>query len=193
MNWIRLAAAAAVLAVPPSAATAQKVTGRVITPIEVDAASVPTPELRFTETAADLQGYDKYFYFVRENTDFATAYADLRECDALARGMKFYAGGGQVPYPYAGTLAGAAGGAVGSLVADAIFGSSVRRQMRRTNLRTCMGYKGYSRYGLNKDLWQRFNFEEGNRTVPEEERQKYLQQQAKAAVSGRPASQELEF
>jgi len=66
-------------------------------------------------------------------------------------------------------------------------------QQRRTNLRTCMGYKGYSRFGLNKDLWQAFNFEEGNNTVPEDERQQYLQMQAKAAITGRPSTQELEF
>jgi len=86
-----------------------------------------------------------------------------------------------------------AGGAIGSAMVDMIFGSSIRRQMRRTNLRTCMGYKGYGRYGLSKDLWAVFNFEEGNRIVPEDERQKYLQMQAKAAISGRPETQELEF
>lgn len=193
MIWIRVAAGFAALALVPSTGAAQKVSDRALAPVSVDPGMVPTPALSFTETDADRAGYDKYFYFVREGTDFATAYQDIRECDALARGMNFYAGGGQVPYPYAGTLAGAAGGVIGSLVADAIFGSAVRRQMRRTNLRTCMGYKGYSRYGLNKDLWQKFNFEEGNGTVRDEERQKLLQMQAKAAISGRPASQELEF
>jgi hypothetical protein len=98
-----------------------------------------------------------------------------------------------VPYAYAGTMAGALGGAIGSAMADAIFGSAERRRLRRVNLRTCMGFKGYARFGLNKDLWQSFNFEEGNRTVPDEERQKYLQMQAKAAIAGRPSSQELEF
>lgn len=98
-----------------------------------------------------------------------------------------------MPYPYAGTMAGAVGGAIGGLMADAIFGSSMRRQMRRTNLRTCMGYKGYSRHGLSKDLWQKFNFEEGIRTVAEDERQSFLQMQAKAAIAGRPISEELEF
>jgi hypothetical protein len=193
MSWIRVAAAVAAVALLPSAASAQKVMDRALKPIEIDPASVTTPQLQFTETDADKTGYDKYFYFVREDTDFATAYQDIRECDALARGMNFYLGGGQVPYPYAGTMAGAVGGAIGSAVADAIFGSALRRQMRRTNLRKCMGYKGYSRYGLNKQLWEQFNFEEGNKTVREEQRQKYLQMQAKAAISGRPSSEELEF
>jgi hypothetical protein len=193
MHWIHVAAAVAALTLLPGTAEAQKVVDRSLAPIAVDPASVPTPELSFSETDADKTAYDKYFYFVRDETDFATAYQDIRECDALARGMRYYAGGAGVPYPYTYTMAGAVGGAIGSAVVDAIFGSSVRRQMRRTNLRTCMGYKGYGRYGLSKDRWEVFNFEEGNRTVPEEERQKYLQMQAKAAVSGRPATQELEF
>lgn len=193
MFWTRVAAGIAALALMPAGASAQKVMDRSLAPISVDPATVKTPELKFTESEEDKAGYDKYFYFVREETDFATAYQDIRECDALSRGMSYYAGGGQVPYPYAGTLAGAAGGVIGNLVVDAIFGSSVRRQQRRTNLRTCMGYKGYSRYGLNKDLWQAFNFEEGNGSVPEEERQKFLQLQAKAAITGRPSTQELEF
>jgi len=193
MFWTRVAVGVAALALWPAGASAQKVIDRSLAPIAVDPATVKTPELKFNETEEDKAGYDKYFYFVREETDFATAYQDIRECDALSRGMSFYAGGGQVPYPYAGTLAGAAGGVIGSMVADAIFGSSVRRQQRRTNLRTCMGYKGYSRFGLNKDLWQTFNFEEGNNTVPEDERQQYLQMQAKAAITGRPSTQELEF
>lgn len=188
-----VAACLAALALLPSQAAAQKVMSRDLQVIEVDPDELETPALSFTETPDDQQGYDKYFYFVREGTIFAEAYQDIRECDALARGMSFYAGGGQVPYPYAGTMAGAVGGAIGSALADAIFGSAERRKMRRTNLRTCMGYKGYSRYGLSKDLWQKFNFEEGNRTVPEEERQTYLQLQAKAAISGKPHTQELEF
>lgn len=193
MNWNCVAACFAASALVPAAASAQKVMDRELPPVAVDSEKVPTPELRFTETEDDRQGYDKYFYFVREDTDFATAYDDIRECDALARGVNFYAGGAQVPYPYAGTVAGAVGGAIGNAVADAIFGSAARRDMRRTNLRTCMGYKGYSRYGLSKELWKAFNFEEGNQTVPDEERQHYLQMQAKAAISGRPATQELEF
>jgi hypothetical protein len=90
-------------------------------------------------------------------------------------------------------MAGAVGGAVGSVVADAIFGSAQRRQARRTNLRTCMGYKGYRRYGLPKNLWTKFNFEEGMGDVPDDQRQKFLQMQAKAAVAGQPQGEELEF
>jgi hypothetical protein len=193
MEWKRVAASFAALALMPAGASAQKVMDRSLAEIDVDPAKVETPKLQFTESEEDKSGYDKYFYFVRDDTDFATAYRDIRECDALARGVGIYLGTSEVPYPYAGTLTGALGGAIGSAVADAIFGSAERRKQRRTNLRTCMGYKGYSRYGLNKELWQAFNFEEGNGTVPDDRRQQFLQKQAKAAVSGRPATKELDF
>jgi hypothetical protein len=189
----RAAVLAALAMAMPAVAQAQKVADRKLAPIEVDPATVPLPELSFTEAVGDKDGYDKYFYFVRADTDFATAYQDIRECDSLTRGMRTYMSGGTVPYPYAGTMAGAVGGAIGGMLADAIFGSAQRRSMRRTNLRTCMGYKGYGRYGLSKDLWTKFNFEEGLGGVGDEERQKFLQMQAKAAVAGKPRSEELEF
>jgi hypothetical protein len=189
----RAAVLAALVIALPTAAQAQKVMDRNLAPIEADPAKVELPELSFTETQSDKDGYDKYFYFVRADTDFATAYQDIRECDSLTRGMRTYVNGGTVPYPYAGTMAGAVGGAIGSAIADAIFGSAQRRAMRRTNLRTCMGYKGYSRHGLSKELWTRFNFEEGLGSVADDQRQKFLQMRAKAAVAGKPQSEELEF
>lgn len=193
MNHARVAAAFAALVLLPAEAMGQKVMDRNLAKIAVDPNKVETPDLTFTETEEDRTGYEKYFYFVRDDANFETAYQDIRECDALARGVRYYMGNAQVPYPYAGTMAGAVGGVIGSAVADAIFGSAVRRQQRRTNMRTCMGYKGYSRYGLNKDRWQTFNFEEGNGTVPDEKREGFLQKQAKAAISGRPTAKELEF
>ena len=177
----------------PTGAQAQKVMDRNLAPIEADPAKVELPQLAFAETQGDKDGYDKYFYFTRPDTDFATAYQDIRECDSLTRGIRTYVNGGTVPYPYAGTMAGALGGAIGSALADAIFGSAQRRALRRTNMRTCMGYKGYSRHGLPKALWTKFNFEEGLSGVAENERQKFLQMQAKAAVAGKAQSEELEF
>ena len=190
-NWA--AAFAAFALVLPAAAQAQKVVDRNLAPIEVDPAKVPLPELGFTEVPGDKEGYDKYFYFVRPDTDFGTAYRDIRECDSLTRGLRTYANGAAVPYPYAGTMAGALGGAIGNALADAIFGSAQRRALRRTNMRTCMGYKGYSRHGLPKALWTKFHFEEGLSGVGEDERQKFLQMQAKAAIAAKPQSEELEF
>jgi hypothetical protein len=152
----------------------------------IDPASLPMPEIAFQPTPDDAGDFDKYFIFHRDDTDFATAYADLQECDGYARGFSYRNYGGPVPYPYAGTLGGAIGGAIGSAVADAVFGSAERRRLRRVNMRACMQFKDYRRFGLRKSLWERFNFEEGNAHIEEDRRQHLLQLQARVASGPRP-------
>jgi hypothetical protein len=152
----------------------------------IDPATVPLPELAFEPTERDARDYDKYFYFNRSDTDFATAYADLQECDGYARGLTYRVGGGGVPYPYGGTIGGALGGALGDALADAIHGSAERRRQRRSIMRTCMRYKGYRVFGLRKSLWEAFNFEEGNARIEESRRQRLLQMQARAASGPAP-------
>jgi hypothetical protein len=63
--------------------------------------------------------------------------------------------------------------------------------MRRINMRKCMHYKGYSRYGLAKENWSPFNFEEGFDGLKEAERQTLLARQAKVASGPAPAGKEL--
>jgi len=58
-------------------------------------------------------------------------------------------------------------------------------------MRRCMNYKGYDRYGLNKDVWQKFNFEEGLNRVDEDDRQLMLAKQAKAAAMIQPVGRIL--
>lgn len=157
----------------------------------VDPATVTMPDLTFTETPQDLANYDKYYYFVRANTDFTTAYADIRECDGYARGLSYRPDSVGLAYPYAGTLGGALGSVIGDALADAIYGSAERRSQRRINMRTCMAFKGYQRFGLPKDIWVTFNFEEGLRKVPEDKRQQLLQIQAKVASGPLPAAKVL--
>ena len=165
-------AAAAICAHPALAAEAADIP---------DPARLELPDLGGPTTAEDEVGFDKYFYFHRRDTGFEQALADIRECDGYARGLSSPYGYAETPYPYAGTLAGVAGGAIANLMISAIFGSAELRKARRTNMRRCMNYKGYDRYGLNKDVWQQFHFEEGLGSVKEEERQLKLAQQAKAA------------
>ncbi|MES2055702.1 MAG: hypothetical protein V4564_07190 [Pseudomonadota bacterium] len=148
-----------------------------------NATDVTMPELAFKGDGTEAADFDKYYAFHRADTDFATAYADIAECDGYARGLQSGIGYQQVPYPYAGTMAGAVGGAIGSAMAMAIFGSAEKRRLRRVNMRTCMNFKGYDRYGLPKGLWEKFNFEEGLSGVSEEKRQAYLKQQALVASS----------
>lgn len=180
---------AALWAAPVAAADAAKAED--VTKIIPDPATVVMPKLDFTETDADRADYDKYFYFHRADTGFEEALADLRECDGMAKGLQSGIQYQQPPYPYAGTMAGAAGGLLGSLMVEAIAGSAEKRKLRRVNMRRCMGYKGYARYGLQKDLWQEFHFEEGFSGEEESKRQAMLAQQAKVASGTKPVTGEL--
>jgi len=159
--------------------------------VAIDPSSIPMPDLDFEPNEEDVRNYSKYFYFHRADTDFATAYSDLQECDGYARGLSYSVGGGPVPYPYAGTLGGAVGGAIGSALVDAIAGSAERRRQRRVNMRPCMTFKGYRTYGLRKSLWEDFNFDEGNSRVEEERRQRLLQIQARVASGPTPRIGEM--
>lgn len=157
----------------------------------IDPATIEMPKLAFAPDGSEAGDFDKYFYFHRPNTDFASAYADVRECDGYARGLASGIGYTQAPYPYAGTVAGAIGGALGNAMAAAIFGSGEKRRVRRVNMRTCMHFKGYDRYGLPKKLWTEFHFEEGLSGVKEAERTRFLLRQALVASSAAPQEKAL--
>lgn len=150
-----------------------------------DAAKLEMPKLAFAATPEDTQNFDKYYYFTRAETDFTAAYLDIVECDGYARGLWSGIAYQQTPYPYAGTMAGAVGGAIGNALAVAIFGSAEKRRLRRVNMRQCMNFKGYSRHGLSKTLWEEFNFEEGLSDMPESRRFDYLRRQALVASSAK--------
>jgi hypothetical protein len=153
-----------------------------------DPAKLELPDIGAPTSADDAGAFDKYFYFHRAETSFEQALADFRECDGYARGLASPYGYQQV---YSPTLAGAVGGAIGSVMVAMIFGSAELRKARRTNMRRCMNYKGYERYGLAKDVWQEFHFEEGLKSVDEDDRQTMLAKQAKAASLIPPAGKAL--
>jgi hypothetical protein len=152
-----------------------------------EAGKLEMPKLDYSVTPEDEKNFDKYYYFRRDETDFPSAYADITECDGYARGLVSSYKYQDAPYPYAGTIAGAAGGAIANVMMAAIFVPGEKRRMRRVNMRQCMGFKGYERLGLNKELWETFNFEEGTGAEEEESRLKALKLQAlvasKAAAS----------
>jgi hypothetical protein len=162
---------------------------------DAEVAAVKMPALAFRETPEIAADYDKYFYFHRPDTSFDEAFADVMEWDALSSGMNYYRGSSE-PYPgyYGGTygIGGAIGGAIASAMVDAIFGSAERRKMRRNNMRNCMSFKGYDRYGLPRDLWVEFNFEEGNGRKEEDVRLADLQMQARVASGPKPQQKVLE-
>lgn len=119
--------------------------------------------------------------FFRAGTDFDTALADVQECDGYARGISYHIGGAPVPYPYAGTVAGVVGGAVGNILADAIFGAAERRKLRRINMRTCMRFKEYTRYGLTEEAWKAYDLGEEKGEASDGERELRLRLFAKIA------------
>jgi hypothetical protein len=160
----------------------------------VSADGLEMPKLDFTATPEIESDYDKYFYFHRADTTFTEAYTDIRECDALASGSRIYLGGDNAFMSSAVAqygLGGAIGGALGSVLADAIFGAAQRRKERRVKMRNCMGFKGYQRYGLAKDLWESFNFQEGNGRKKEEERDRKIRLQAMVASGPAPKQEAL--
>ncbi len=171
-------------------------------PAAVDPASVPMPDIAFVPTEADRADFDKYFFFHRSDTDFATAYADLDECDNYAAGRPT---GPQMDMSYLlamqnqamaqyGAAAGAAGGLIGGMIVGAIVDAQMaaqRRKLRRGIMRHCMAFKGYSAFGLSKAKWTTFNFEEGWSAEAEDSRMHYLRLQAKVASGPRPSVGEL--
>jgi len=159
-------------------------------------AAIAMPALDFDYASVKPKDFEKYFYFHRPDTDFETAYADITECDSLGSGINYYmrASDWQIQSAMAqyGPLAGGVGGMIGSALADAIFGSAERRRLKRMNLRNCMHFKGYDRYGLEKDLWQAFHFEEGLSRENADDRVAALKQQARVASGPKPTTEVLQ-
>lgn len=190
-------AALALLVSLPAAVQAQAIKSepelRLFSAAEVQA--VEMPNLSFAPDPLIAADFDKYFFFHRDSTEFSQAYADVTECDSLASGINFYLGAndaliGNSIAQYG--AAGAVGGVIGGLVADAIFGSAERRRIKRVNVRNCMFYKGYDRYGLEKELWQGFHFEEGLSRENAKDREAALLKQARVASGPKPALEVLE-
>jgi hypothetical protein len=157
----------------------------------IDPASIPMPDLEFRPTPEIEREYDKYYFFQRDETDFATAYDDLRDCDSYSRQFGYRVTGNAAQYAaVAGAIGGALGGALGNALADSLYAAPERRRLRRVNMRTCMGFKGYRIYGLPQGLWDRFNFG-GTSGISESRRQELLQIQARVASGPRPGVGEI--
>ena len=162
------------------------------TPEEISA--IEMPELTFDAASVKAKDYEKYFYFHRPDTSFDQAYADVTECDSLGSGINYYMRADDWAIQNQAAQYGAAGlvgGMIGSMLADAIFGSAERRKKKRINVRNCMYYKGYDRYGLEKSLWKEFHFEEGLSRENAEDREAALKQQARVASGPAPTTEVL--
>lgn len=152
---------------------------------EPDPANLSMPQISFTETPETVKDYDKYFYFHREDTGFSEALADLRECDERAR--RIWRGKPTrrivVDYPRYGLAV--------DFLMEEVLGPAQDRLFRRANLRRCMFYKGYARYGLPKEQWEGFNLEGNVKASEERSHQMSLARQALVASGPRPAQQAL--
>lgn len=150
-----------------------------------DPARLAPQEMAFAETPAMVKDYDKYFYFHRQSTSFVEALTDLRECDARARGIwQGKTARGEAPGR-------TAYGLVGDLANALIFVPAQDRLFRRANLRRCMSFKGYARYGLPKALWESFNLQHIETATPERDIQMSLARQALVASGPQPTSRAL--
>jgi hypothetical protein len=192
-----LLAAALLCASPAAAATAAGDYTPFASLPPVDPAAIATVDTGFTPTADDEKGFEKYFFFHRDGTDFATAYSDLNECDSFARALGpsqtydptnsvVWAMQQQMVAQYG--MAGAAGGAIGGLIGGIVaaeVAASAQRNMRRKTMLTCMGFKEYQAYGAPKPLWQTFNSDSA--ALKEDLRVRYLQLQAKLASGPKPS------
>jgi hypothetical protein len=149
-----------------------------------DPSSVSSPATSFAETPLTIKNYDKYFYFYREGVRFSEALSDLRECDSRSRGI--WSGRSNSEYK------GSSGyGLAADLAVTLIFGPAQDRAVRRANMRRCMFYKGYERYGLPKEQWEAFNLQRIVNDTPERDVQISLARQALLASGPLPATQAL--
>ena len=161
---------------------------------QAEIAAVEMPDLAYEPDPEIEADFEKYFFFHREDTSFDQAFADITECDALAHGMNNFNLGYITPSSENIADLGPVLGTYFSVFSpiDAIFGSGKRREIRRYNIRTCMFYKGYDRYGLEKKLWQAFHFEEGFSRENARDRYAALLKQARVASRPKPPLEVLE-
>lgn len=123
-----------------------------------DPSMIVLPNLVFQPTQRDVSHYDEYFYFYKENVSYSRALADLEDCNSYSRVLspmhrepEFVPLGGEANPPTTQISAGFAlmYGPIGLGIA-AIAMDDIQAAMERANLRRCMGFKGYQRYGTSR-------------------------------------------
>jgi hypothetical protein len=137
-------------------------------PAPPDPASVHVPDLSFVPTPRDAGNYDEYFYFNKPGVSFTTAWNDLNECARYSVALRPMGkiiqfaplGSGKDPENRFDAAqwesVNLEFGFFGSIIAGAVLGA-LADDNRRGNTRQCMGYKGYTRYGLTRALWHEVN------------------------------------
>lgn len=119
----------------------------------------PTPAAvaAYQPARGDEREFWRYFFFWRRGVAPDAARADLMECAGYAGDPVLWA---RIPerMPLEGGVRGPNGtegqfGLAGTIIFSLVEGGLVRR-VALANLRRCMGFKGYRRYGLSSELWR---------------------------------------
>ncbi len=175
--WLGALLLAALMAAPVEAQVSQS-----IPPVE----DVVLPDLSSTNDPAVADEGWKYFFFHKQGTTYADAYADFAECYHFLPGA-----GVKIPYflpmfvpwgekttaavkPVTGGQYGLVGIAIMAMVPD-----PAERRSRQSRLRRCLEPRGYVRYPLSKDSWEELVDDYSFRSIA---------MQAKAATGPHPSS-----
>ncbi len=141
----------------------------------------------YRPAAGESQHDSKYYFFNMPGVDFDKARSDIEECRSYAGGVIWFApipdrvtgpaapGSspsnestefvnsvlGVAPGSSHGTPPGGVAGTVAGGVTVAVMSALVLpgliHEVAVTNLRKCMNFKGYGRYALSKELWEKLN------------------------------------
>lgn len=114
----------------------------------------------YLPSRADPEHFWRYFFFWKNGIAPEAARTDLVECADYARDPVLWA---RIPerMPLEGGVRGPNGtegafGLTGAVIFSLTEGGLVRR-IALANMRHCMGFKGYGRYGLSAALWRPLN------------------------------------
>ncbi len=113
----------------------------------------------YRPAAEDEGQFRKYFFFRKTGVSPQDARADLAECRGYTRGLVYAPLLPKHVPPARWAVQGADSHmyGLGGEVALALVSPALVRAVAAANLRKCMGFKGYERYGLSKDLWEALN------------------------------------
>lgn len=146
--------AAALTVVVPSLASGQSVA--VAPP---DPAALVLPSLDGSDPSVAREGW-KYFYFHKEGATYEQAYGDFAECYRFMPSSSVTSGKLPMFVPWVERQGARAApntnsyGLVGIAIAAIIDGPLTRRS-RQSRLRRCLEPRGYVRYPIAKESWQK--------------------------------------
>ena len=154
---------AALICAPLSAAAQEAAPAAAAMP---DPATVTVPDLAFKPTRRDIRNYDSYFYFSKPGIGYEKAFADIMECRSYSQVFQFMLQTPDfVPWgsePYEADMSKQYGNAAFQfgLIGVGVFGFAmdiVSGYDKNSNMRRCMGYKGYKRYGTAYSVWRQID------------------------------------